>query len=349
MNRRRQAARDNNWQHNPQHRGNAPYGDRDTANKFGGQRPRRQRWSAGNRPGGGNGDQVAVLERAAESLVIGQAAERARVIVQAAELGLAIVPVAAQGPVIVPAEARVLVIVLAAVRALAIVLAAVQEPETALVEAAPERDQAGGTAKNQVGNRSASSRPSSASHGGGFGGGGSGNHARASSSRGGQSMGGGGMSRGGRWWWSRRGAAAEAAAAGAAAEDDGDNRTTERRKDYENKTKQCDFIENDRARRSDPRNSLPRAGLACSVEEEGSGREANRRARNTATRAKGIRHAETGRRRPYSGSGDFRCRRRKGNSGPGRRGYYQFRRSGDGQESGEPLLRTRQKKRRPSR
>ena len=26
-----------NWQHNPQHRGNAPYGDRGTANKFGGQ------------------------------------------------------------------------------------------------------------------------------------------------------------------------------------------------------------------------------------------------------------------------------------------------------------------------
>src|SRR5215469_9451370 len=33
-----------NWQHNPQHRGNAPYGDRGTANKFGG----------ANRPGGGN-------------------------------------------------------------------------------------------------------------------------------------------------------------------------------------------------------------------------------------------------------------------------------------------------------
>src|SRR5438876_2404980 len=34
-----------NWQHNPQHRGNAPYGDRGTANRFGGQ-------GAGNRPGG---------------------------------------------------------------------------------------------------------------------------------------------------------------------------------------------------------------------------------------------------------------------------------------------------------
>src|SRR5881275_2250204 len=43
-----------NWQHNPQHRGNAPYGDRGTANKFGGQGPRGQ-GGAGNRPGGGVG------------------------------------------------------------------------------------------------------------------------------------------------------------------------------------------------------------------------------------------------------------------------------------------------------
>src|SRR5246127_4886559 len=43
-----------NWQHNPQHRGNAPYGDRGTANKFGGQGPRGQ-GGAGNRPGGGAG------------------------------------------------------------------------------------------------------------------------------------------------------------------------------------------------------------------------------------------------------------------------------------------------------
>src|SRR5881398_3712392 len=43
-----------NWQHNPQHRGNAPYGDRGTANKFGGQGARGagNRGGAGNRPGG---------------------------------------------------------------------------------------------------------------------------------------------------------------------------------------------------------------------------------------------------------------------------------------------------------
>src|SRR6476660_7020914 len=42
-----------NWQHNPQHRGNAPYGDRGTANKFGANN--RQQPGGGNRPGGGAG------------------------------------------------------------------------------------------------------------------------------------------------------------------------------------------------------------------------------------------------------------------------------------------------------
>src|ERR1700745_1138537 len=42
-----------NWQHNPQHRGNAPYGDRGTANKFGGNN--RQQPGGGNRPGGAGG------------------------------------------------------------------------------------------------------------------------------------------------------------------------------------------------------------------------------------------------------------------------------------------------------
>src|SRR5437899_10259864 len=51
-----------NWQHNPQHRGNAPYGDRGTANRFGAnnrQQPGASRpgggAGAGNRPGGGAG------------------------------------------------------------------------------------------------------------------------------------------------------------------------------------------------------------------------------------------------------------------------------------------------------
>src|SRR5262245_52593056 len=54
---RGQAGQGNRWQHNPQHRGNAPYGDRGTANKFGGQTRgqggRGAGAGAGTRPGGG--------------------------------------------------------------------------------------------------------------------------------------------------------------------------------------------------------------------------------------------------------------------------------------------------------
>src|SRR6476619_822997 len=54
---RGQAGQGNKWQHNPQHRGNAPYGNRQTANRYGGnQRGQGGRGSgAGNRPGGGAG------------------------------------------------------------------------------------------------------------------------------------------------------------------------------------------------------------------------------------------------------------------------------------------------------
>src|ERR1043166_6656751 len=51
---RGQAGQGNKWQHNAQHRGNAPYGNRQTANKFGGnarQQPGRGAGGAG-RPGG---------------------------------------------------------------------------------------------------------------------------------------------------------------------------------------------------------------------------------------------------------------------------------------------------------
>src|SRR6266700_619812 len=43
----------NNWQHNPQHRGSAPYGDRNTANRFGGNARQQPAGGTGNRPGGG--------------------------------------------------------------------------------------------------------------------------------------------------------------------------------------------------------------------------------------------------------------------------------------------------------
>src|SRR5438309_463780 len=56
---RGQAGQGNNWQHNPQHRGNAPYGNRATANKYGGtargQGGRQAGAGAGARPGGGAG------------------------------------------------------------------------------------------------------------------------------------------------------------------------------------------------------------------------------------------------------------------------------------------------------
>src|SRR3954453_2704250 len=42
-----------NWQHNPQHRGNAPYGDRGTANKFGGTAKQQPGRGAGGRGGAG--------------------------------------------------------------------------------------------------------------------------------------------------------------------------------------------------------------------------------------------------------------------------------------------------------
>src|SRR5213593_4064997 len=56
---RGQAGQGNKWQHNSQHRGNAPYGNRQTANKYGGtargQGGRQAGAGAGARPGGGAG------------------------------------------------------------------------------------------------------------------------------------------------------------------------------------------------------------------------------------------------------------------------------------------------------
>src|SRR5438046_5996551 len=52
---RGQAGQGNNWQNNPQHRGNAPYGNRQTANKFGANARQQPGGGAANRPGGGAG------------------------------------------------------------------------------------------------------------------------------------------------------------------------------------------------------------------------------------------------------------------------------------------------------
>src|SRR6184192_522515 len=161
---RGQAGQGNKWQHNPQHRGNAPYGNRQTANKYGGtargQGGRGAGAGAGTRPSAGGAG-----TRPGGGAVAGTRPGGAGAGARPGGGGAGARP-SGGGAGARPGGGG------AAVRP------------------------SGGSAKNQVGNRSASSRPSSVSRGGGFGGG-SGNYARASSNRGGHSMGGGGFSRGG--------------------------------------------------------------------------------------------------------------------------------------------------------
>src|SRR5437879_9143657 len=166
-----------NWQHNSQHRGNAPYGNRQTANKFGGQgargaggagRPGGAGGAGGvGRPGGGGGAGGAGgVGRPGGAGGAGKpgGAGGAGGVGRPGGAGGAGKPGGAGGA---GAGAR---------------------PGGGGAGTRVSTRPAGGSAKNQVGNRSASSRPSSASRGGGgFGGGGSGNYARASSSRGGHS------------------------------------------------------------------------------------------------------------------------------------------------------------------
>jgi len=172
-----------NWQHNPQHRGNAPYGDRGTANKFGGnarQQPGGTRGGAGNRQGAGNrpGGGAANRPGGGGNRPGGGAGAGNR---PGGGAGAANRPGGGAGAANRPGGGA----------------GAANRPGGS-AGAKPSTRPSGGTAKNQVGNRTSSSRPSSASRGGGgFGGGSSGNYARASSNRGGHSMGGGGYSRGG--------------------------------------------------------------------------------------------------------------------------------------------------------
>jgi hypothetical protein len=199
---RGQAGQGNKWQHNPQHRGNAPYGNRQTANKFGGQGARGP--GGAGRPGGAGG--AGGVGRPGGAGGVGGAGGIGRPGGAGGAGGVGrpggaggaggaggvgrpggaggaggVGRPGGAGDVGKPGGAG-----------------AGARPSGGGAAARPSTRPAGGSAKNQVGNRSASSRPSSASRGGGgFGGGGSGNYARASSSRGGHSMGGGGMSRGG--------------------------------------------------------------------------------------------------------------------------------------------------------
>ena len=194
-----------NWQHNSQHRGNAPYGDRGTANKFGGQGARGAGGRGGvggaggpggiggaGRPGGAGGvGGVGGAGRPGGAGGVGGAGRPGGAggpggpggaggiggAGRPGGAGGAGRPGGAGGAGTRPGGGG-----------------AGTRPGGVGAGARP----GGATSKKQVGNRSASSRPSSASRkGGGFGGGGSGNYARSSSNRGGKSMGGGGMSRGG--------------------------------------------------------------------------------------------------------------------------------------------------------
>ena len=168
-----------NWQHNPQHRGNAPYGNRQTANKFGGRGP-----GGAGRPGGAGGvggvGRPGGVGGAGGVGGVGKpgGAGGAGAGARPGGAGAGARPGGGAGAGARPGGGA----------------GAGARPGGG---AGAANRPAGGSAKNQVGNRSASSRPSSASRGGGGFGGGSGNYARASSGRGGHSMGGGGMSRGG--------------------------------------------------------------------------------------------------------------------------------------------------------
>ncbi len=182
---RGQAGQGNKWQHNAQHRGNAPYGNRQTANKYGGAArgqggaggagARPGAAGAGTRPGGGGGGALAGAGGAGSRPGGGTGAGNR----PGGGAGAGNRPSGGAGAGNKPGGGA----------------GAGTRPGGG---AGGGTRPGGGSAKNQIGSHSASSRSSSASRGGGgFGGGGSGNYARASSSRGGHSMGGGGMSRGG--------------------------------------------------------------------------------------------------------------------------------------------------------
>jgi hypothetical protein len=160
------------WQHNPQHRGNAPYGDRGTANKYGGRARGEQagganRPGAGNRPGGGSGNIAGNRPGggAGANRPGGGAGNRPGGSTGANRPG-------GGKPSSRPAN----------------------RPSSK-----PSSRPSGGG--DRVGNRSVASSPrgggGNSAFSGGRGGGYNGGSARASSSRGGKSMGGGGMSRGG--------------------------------------------------------------------------------------------------------------------------------------------------------
>ena len=178
-----------NWQHNPQHRGNAPYGNKQTANKYGGTAKGQAGAGTGARAGGGAAGQGAGA-RSGTASAGGQGAR----------------PGGGQPERLVAAEPEHGTAVLVAKR----VVAAAPKPSRprSRVEAEqlqnlraggktkpaskPASKQGGGGA-NSVGGR----QPSKGGGGGSAFSGGSGSSAKAASSRGGSSMKGGGGKKGG--------------------------------------------------------------------------------------------------------------------------------------------------------
>jgi hypothetical protein len=176
------AGQGNTWQHNAQHRGNAPYGNRQTANKYGGTargeggalgagargsggagarssggagaRPSGSSIGGGTRPGGGGAQNIAAANRPGVGAGAGNISGGNR------PGGGAGASRAGGGAGAVPTNR--------------------------------------GSGANSIGNRSVSSGSGFGSSSSAFGGGGfGGNSARSASSRGGASMGGGGFSHGG--------------------------------------------------------------------------------------------------------------------------------------------------------
>ena len=172
-----------NWQHNPSHRGNAPYGDRGTADKFGGSArgdkgsrggagaANRPGTGAGNRPGGGAGASNRPAGGAGASNRPGSGAGNRP------GGGASTKPAnrAGGGSSTRPSGGNT----------------ARQSSKGATTRPSSSRS------SSQVGNRSVSSSPNRSSSNAFSSGGRSGGSSRAASSRGGSSMGGGGMSRGG--------------------------------------------------------------------------------------------------------------------------------------------------------
>jgi hypothetical protein len=173
------AGQGNTWQHNAQHRGNAPYGNRQTANKYGGTaRTQGSRTGAGNvassnRFGGGTGaGNLGASNRAGGGVGAGNIGSGNRPGGGTGNLGAANRPGAGG------------------------VGAGASRPSGGASTMSANRPSGGGGG-NSIGNRSVSSGSGFGSSSNAFGGGGGGNYARSASSRGGSSMGGGGFSRGG--------------------------------------------------------------------------------------------------------------------------------------------------------